>query len=73
MFILREITTLNNFFLYFPIIISTSYEAKNDITIILSNIYRHEITTLNENLLYFIIIIIISYEIAVDITIILKT
>jgi len=38
----RETTTLNKNLLYLSNIISTSYEAKNDVTAVLSNAYRRD-------------------------------
>jgi len=42
MFIRRETTTLNKNLLYLSIIISILYEIKNDVTAILSNVYRRD-------------------------------
>jgi len=43
----RETTTLNKNFLYFSNTISTLYEARNDVTIILSNTYRRDFECLS--------------------------
>jgi len=43
----REITTLNKNLLYLSNTISTSYEARNDVTVILSNVYRRDFECLS--------------------------
>jgi len=43
----RETTTLNKNLLYLSNTILTSYEVKNDVTVILSNIYRRDFECLS--------------------------